>query len=102
MIGLGSIGKRHIKNLQKLLKSKNLVFQIDALRSSDKELDAEIQDILQHQFCKVEELPDDYDVIFITNPTSLHFDTIKKVIKKKNQNFMEKPLYANDESQIAQ
>ena len=93
MIGLGSIGKRHIKNLQKVLKSKNIIFQIDALRSIDKELDAEIKDILQHQFHKVEELPDDYDVIFITNPTSLHFDTIHKVIKKTRHMFIEKPVF---------
>lgn len=95
MVGLGSIGKRHIKNLQKVLQTNNISFQIDALRSSNREIDSDIQNILQNQYYKVEDLPNDYDVIFITNPTALHYDTIKKVIKKTKHMFIEKPVFDN-------
>lgn len=93
MVGLGSIGKRHLKNLVKILQTKNIVFQIDALRSGNGVIDSDIQNMLQAQYYKAEDLPNDYDVIFITNPTAFHYDTIKKVIDKTKHMFIEKPVF---------
>lgn len=93
MIGLGSIGKRHIRNIHIVLKSRNINFQIDALRSSNKRLDEEIKELVTCEYFKIENLPDDYDVIFITNPTTLHFDTIRCVVSKTKHMFIEKPVF---------
>lgn len=93
MIGLGSIGKRHIRNIHIVLKSRNINFQIDALRSSNKRLDEEIKELVTCEYFKIENLPDDYDVIFITNPTTLPFDTIRCVVSKTKHMFIEKPVF---------
>ena len=95
MVGLGSIGKRHIKNISKLLKEKNDTFQIDALRSSNKNLDEEIKSLVTCQYLDVKDLPDDYDVVFITNPTSFHYETIQSVVYKTKHMFIEKPIFDN-------
>lgn len=39
-----------------------------------------------------DELPNDYDAIFITNPTEFHINAIKDVNYKSNNFFIEKPL----------
>lgn len=93
MIGLGSIGKRHLKNLIKVLNNRGFKFETDALRSSRKALPDEINGKIRNSYYSEEELPNDYDVIFITNPTSCHYDTIKRVITKTKHMFIEKPIF---------
>lgn len=93
MIGLGSIGQRHLGNLTTVLEKRKIEFQIDALRSSRKELQDELGTVIRRQYYQVDEMPDDYDVIFVTNPTSLHYDTINKVIGKTKHIFIEKPIF---------
>lgn len=93
MIGLGSIGKRHLKNLIKVLNGREFEYEIDALRSSRKALPDEINDIIRNSYFSEKELPNDYDVIFITNPTSCHYDTIRNVITKTKHMFIEKPVF---------
>lgn len=93
MIGLGSIGRRHVRNLVKIFESRKREYQIDALRSGHTELQADVKEIICNQYYNFEDLPDNYDVIFITNPTQLHYDTIKKVILKTKHMFIEKPVF---------
>ena len=102
MIGLGSIGKRHIKNIYKLLSERKKAFQIDALRSSGKKIESEVEQLIEHQYFKFEDLPDDYDVIFITNPTSLHYDTIRMVAIKTKHMFIEKPVFDRCDYHVAE
>ena len=96
MIGLGSIGSRHLNNIQQVLNENDVMFQIDALRSNKKLQNIEIERVLKHQYYKIEDLPDDYDVIFIANPTALHYDTIYQVLNKTKHMFIEKPVFDND------
>lgn len=93
MIGLGSIGCRHIKNIAFVLKKRKIEVTIDALRHSRKELDESIQQYVNQEYYREEELPDDYDVIFITNPTILHYDTILNMVPKTKHMFIEKPVF---------
>lgn len=93
MIGLGSIGKKHMENLVQVLKSRKTEYQIDALRNSPAALPDKLNEIIQHQYYDVKELPDDYDVIFVTNPTVCHYETVKKVINKTKHMFIEKPIF---------
>lgn len=94
-VGLGSIGKRHINNFSNILYNNNVGFHIDALRNSNSALDNNICKLLTNTYYKFEDLPNDYDVIFITNPTYLHYETIKKLVDKTKHMFIEKPVFDN-------
>ena len=89
-IGYGSIAKRHIKNLKTVCKTKNIKLSIDLLRHSYSS-DESINGIKNVYYNK---LPNDskYDVIFVTNPTSKHYHSIKDNIDKTKMYFVEKPL----------
>ena len=78
MIGLGSIGRKHLGNITTVLKERGIVYEIDALRSSHTALREKECNGISKQYYNIDEMPDDYDVIFITNPTSMHYDTIRK------------------------
>jgi predicted dehydrogenase len=92
MIGLGSIGQRHLKNLHSILSEKNARFSIDAFRSQKKAVSG-IDEFIHKEYYSYNDLPDDYDVAFITNPTNLHYDTIRKVLPKARHLFIEKPVF---------
>ena len=91
MIGLGSIGRKHLGNITTVLKERGIVYEIDALRSSHTALREKECNGISKQYYNIDEMPDDYDVIFITNPTSMHYDTIRKTIEKTKHMFIEKP-----------
>lgn len=91
--GLGSIGKRHLKNYIDISQKKNIKSNIHAYRSSNSELDAEIKKYINREIFTVDELDDDYDIIFITNPTHLHYDVIKLMSNKTKNMFIEKPVF---------
>ena len=79
--GLGSIGKRHLRDLAKIIKSSER--SIDALRSGHgNEIQKDILEQINTIYHDISELPKDYDIIFITNPTYLHYDTIKELDQK--------------------
>lgn len=91
-IGIGSIAKRHIMNLSDICLEKKIDLTIDALRRDDKKMEAHIRKQIRHIFTEDRSLANDYDIIFITNPTSFHLDTLKKIHGKARHFFIEKPL----------
>ena len=91
-VGSGSIGKRHINNLQKICKEKGISLETVLFRSTNSPLDGISFD---KQVFSVEELGEAYDMIFITNPTFLHFDTLKVLHDKSDYFFVEKPVFDN-------
>ena len=93
MIGLGSIGTRHLKNLVSIADTRDISLQIDALRSSKNKLPQDAEDLLSAVYYSYDEMPDDYDVVFITNPTALHYETIERMISKTRHMFIEKPVF---------
>lgn len=91
--GIGSMAKRHIKNLWEICYEKGIELTIDALRRSISEiLDERTRQYIQHIYGQGELLPEDYDIIFITNPTDFHIETLKKLHEKGTHFFIEKPL----------
>ena len=76
-VGIGSIAKRHIKNLREVCCKKGITVTIDAFRRKQssyvdlKELG--IREVIT-DFTVMNKV---YDIIFITNPTELHLDTIE-------------------------
>ncbi len=87
-VGIGSIAKRHIRNLKEIADEKGFELQVDAVRRN-------IADRLSDIACiygSVDELPNDYDAIYITNPTEFHVKTLIQASEKSKNFFIEKPL----------
>lgn len=87
-IGIGSIAKRHIRNLQEILKKREINCHIDAYRRSL----SDTPDGVERVILDIEEAPDDYDAIFITNPTEMHLETLQLFHNKGRHFFIEKPV----------
>lgn len=86
-IGIGSIARRHIKNLKTICNAYGIKLNIDAVRRSfKKKLGDEIL-LFRKVYTKCEELDMEYDVIFITNPTEYHIKTLIET-KDMERNFL--------------
>jgi predicted dehydrogenase len=92
-IGLGSIGKQHAHNLAHVLQERGESFRFDALRTLGGDLPQETAALFQNEYSSFDVLPRDYDVLFITNPTSLHFDVIRRALEHTKHMFIEKPVF---------
>lgn len=97
-IGLGSIAKRHITNLKDIFGTE--IF-IDVLRSGcGKKVDEKVASMIRYFYSAFDELPNDYDAIFITNPSSKHYETLVSAIDKSNAFFIEKPVFDDEDRNI--
>ena len=103
MVGLGSIGKRHLINIDQVLSKRGVDYSIDLIRRyNSNALDSDCEKFVSTIYTENETIPDDYDVIFITNPTHLHYDTIKKYSQKSKHLFIEKPVFDNTAVNISE
>lgn len=89
-VGIGSIAKRHIKNLSEICNAQGIELSIDALRRSSSRGD--MPECIKNVFTSVADLPKDYDVIFITNPTEYHADSLIELHDHAKHFFIEKPV----------
>ena len=89
-IGLGSIGTRHLNNFKKICSETNEPVNIDILSSNKERLYQNVN----HVYYNYSDLPDDYDIMFITNPTALHLETIENTKGKARFYFLEKPVFS--------
>lgn len=91
-VGIGSIAKRHIRNLNELCGKKKINLRIDAFRRM-KKIDEEMALVeINNFYYNVAELPKDYDVIFLTNPTEYHLEMLEKLHNHGKHFFIEKPI----------
>ncbi len=125
-IGLGSIGSRHLQNLTTLCVQQGVLLRADALRSDitrplregvaekitlqfvdfaqgDVTCAAQPQEGTQAQRAQATALQplDYYDLVFITNPTSLHAQVLQQVQGKAGALFIEKPIFDATQIEIA-
>lgn len=91
-IGIGSIGTRHLINTLEILKEKQINFKIDVFREYLGNENTSLDSNLNRIYTEFEDVPDDYDVLFINNPTKLHIETLKRFHSKSKCFFIEKPL----------
>ncbi|MDR1982626.1 MAG: Gfo/Idh/MocA family oxidoreductase [Holosporaceae bacterium] len=87
-VGLGSIGQRHLKNIVEILRTRGIDFQIDTLRMQNVGCEN-----ITNVYVNKNKLPDDYDVVFVTNPTSFHYETVVFLHNKAKYFFIEKPIF---------
>lgn len=86
-IGIGSIAKKHIKAIRKIDPKA----EIFALRSSkDAAPYEDVKDF--YEYDEIQGIAPDF--IIISNPTSKHFETIKKLLPYRIPLFIEKPVFA--------
>lgn len=94
-IGLGSIGTRHLNNLTALCQKRGLPLTIHALRSDlTRPLRPGVAEKLDAQLTALNDprAAAHYDMVFITNPTSLHAGALRAVRGRAGALFIEKPV----------
>lgn len=92
--GMGSIGKKHLKNLVKILDDRKIKFEIDIVKRK-KEIDNEIKSYVSNIYKIDEFTPNFYDIVFIVNDTSAHIKTLNLMKDYSDNFFIEKPLSLN-------
>lgn len=92
-VGLGSIGKRHVRNMAVVTSQMKIPFEAYALRSTVSSLENDIAQHIREVYTDSAMVPDDFDVAFITNPTSLHYKTIVQLRGKAKHLLIEKPIF---------
>lgn len=94
-VGLGSIATRHLKNVAAFLSNRGDTFSIDLYRSQMRPLPEELAALVEVVYLYAEEIPAErqYDVVFVTNPTSIHYETLEKFCKNTKSFFVEKPVF---------
>ena len=94
-VGLGSIATRHLKNVAAYLSDRGDTFSIDLYRSQMRSLPEELQPLVKEVFLYAEDFSAErqYDVVFVTNPTSMHYETLEKFCKNTKSFFIEKPVF---------
>lgn len=95
-MGIGSIAKRHIRNLSSVCGKLGYEVQIDAYRRS-----TVIAEGVSRIYTQIDDVPNDYDAIFITNPTDMHLDSLKQFHEKGKNFFIEKPIVSLDQLDAA-
>lgn len=91
--GIGSIGKRHIRNLKMLSETEGFHLEVHALRSSAKKLEPDIGQLVKKEWYSMPECTEVFDAVFITNPTWLHYTTLVGFLDKSQFFFVEKPVF---------
>ena len=91
-IGTGSIAKRHIRNLKQICESRGIALTIDAFRRSMVQTEG-----VNRVFTSEAALPEDYDAIFITNPTDKHLEALKTFHGHGKHFFIEKPVVSREQ-----
>ena len=93
VIGLGSIGQRHLKNIHAVAKVRGIEVATDVVepRALDY-LDAETRALVRNRFATPAEVGR-YDMIFVANPSQLHEATLAEVKGKADFFFVEKPVF---------
>ncbi|MER2173172.1 MAG: Gfo/Idh/MocA family oxidoreductase [Carnobacterium sp.] len=88
--GLGSIGQKHYQNLKIICKERDIPLEVSAYRSRKAEYETPSNISMIYD---TNEIEDNYDIAFITNPTALHLETIQMVKNKAKYFFVEKPIF---------
>ena len=95
-VGLGSIATRHLKNVHAYLEAQGDSCTVDLYRSSlGKPLIEKLQPLVNNVYLYADEIPTVrlYDVVFVTNPTSMHYETIERFAAHTQSYFIEKPVF---------
>ena len=93
VIGLGSIGQRHLKNIHSVAAKRGIQVVTDVVepRALDY-LDEATRSLVGNRFSSLGDIGR-YDMIFIANPSQLHEETLAAVRDRADFFFVEKPVF---------
>ena len=92
-IGLGSIGQRHLKNVHAVAAARGIGISADVVEPRELDyLDASTRQLVRDRFTSPADIGR-YDMIFVTNPSQLHRETLETVKDKADFFFVEKPVF---------
>ena len=92
-IGLGSIGQRHLKNVHAVAKARGIAMETDVVEPRELDyLDSEVRRLVCRRFSGLAEICR-YDMVFVTNPSQLHEETLAAIREKGEFFFVEKPVF---------
>lgn len=91
-VGLGSIGTRHFLNVRAFLEARGDTYTIDIYRHK---LHDSLPNGVHAQYIYSDVLSEklQYDIVFVTNPTSMHLEALRKFIGNSHTFFIEKPVF---------
>jgi len=93
IIGLGSIGQRHLKNIHAVAKARGVDVTTDVVEPRELSyLDETTRTLVGRRFSEPSEIGR-YDMVFVTNPSQLHYETLLAVKDKADFFFVEKPVF---------
>lgn len=96
-VGVGSIAERHIRNIKTLLGETAFITVVRSGKGKALSPDAEACiDCIKTQ----DDADGLYDAVFVTNPTSLHYDTLVEWKDKSKNFFIEKPVFLTGDERI--
>lgn len=90
-VGVGSIARRHIRNLHTIAKARAISLTVDAFR---RQPGAQAAEGVHGVYTRLADVPRDYDAVFITNPTERHLETLERFHDVGRHFFIEKPVVA--------
>ena len=93
-VGLGSIARRHIRNLRQILQERGDRCTVDVYRSGrGAQIPEETAELIDNVYYSEDGIPARYDAVFVTNPTSMHLDAIRRFEDHTGAFFVEKPVF---------
>lgn len=93
LVGLGSIGRRHLSNIKK--SNPDAEITVWHLHSKKDELSEKLNDVNTVVYSFEDAVREKPDVAFITCPSSLHISIAIRLAQKGIDLFIEKPLSSN-------
>ena len=93
IIGLGSIGQRHLKNIHAVANARGIDVVTDVVEPRELSyLDDASRALVGKRFSSPSEIGR-YDMVFVTTPSQLHYETLLAVKDKAGFFFVEKPVF---------
>ncbi|MCP4547822.1 MAG: gfo/Idh/MocA family oxidoreductase [bacterium] len=88
--------------MHELSTARNSPVEVHALRSSREELPPELTPLIDKQIFDENDLDNDYDIFFVTNPTCRHHETLQRHVARSEHFYIEKPLFDGSADQTLQ
>ena len=93
IVGLGSIGQRHLRNLAYVAERRGLELTVDVVEPRELDyLGDETRRLVSRRFQAPGEIGE-YDLLWVANPSQVHHETLKAVKDKARRFFVEKPVF---------
>lgn len=93
VIGLGSIGQRHLGNIHAAAKARGVEVATDVVEPRELDyLGEDARRLVRRRFATPAGIGR-YDAIFVANPSQLHLDTLAETRDRADFFFVEKPVF---------